>query len=131
MTIRCRILRITSVSIWRNITGCPGCLHGREDGGCLASGTRRLTYDTLSDGTKDTIALAFRLAMLEHLFPEGNGLAVFDDPFTDMDPGRVRQACRLVQKFAERNLVIFTTCDNKYEEIFGNGPVNVVHIGAD
>lgn len=97
----------------------------------LASGTRRLTYDTLSDGTKDTIALAFRLAMLEHLFPEGNGLAVFDDPFTDMDPGRVRQACRLVQKFAERNQVIFTTCDNKYEEIFGNGPVNVVHIGAD
>lgn len=97
----------------------------------LASGTRRLTYDTLSDGTKDTIALAFRLAMLEHLFPEGNGLAVFDDPFTDMDPWRVRQACRLVQKFAERNQVIFTTCDNKYEEIFGNGPVNVVHIGAD
>lgn len=97
----------------------------------LASGTRRLTYDTLSDGTKDTIALAFRLAMLEHLFPEGNGLAVFDDPFTDMDPGRVRQACRLVQKFAERNQVIFTTCDNKYEEIFQNGPVNVVHIGAD
>ena len=97
----------------------------------LASGTRRLTYDTLSDGTKDTIALAFRLAMLEHLFPEGNGLAVFDDPFTDMDPGRVRQACRLVQKFAERNQVIFTTCDNKYEEIFQNGSVNVVHIGAD
>lgn len=97
----------------------------------LANGTRRLTYDTLSDGTKDTIALAFRLAMLEHLFPEGNGLAVFDDPFTDMDPGRVRQACRLVQKFAERNQVIFTTCDNKYEEIFQNGPVNVVHIGAD
>ena len=97
----------------------------------LASGTRRLTYDTLSDGTKDAIALAFRLAMLEHLFPEGNGLAVFDDPFTDMDPGRVRQACRLVQKFAERNQVIFTTCDNKYEEIFQNGPVNVVHIGAD
>ncbi len=97
----------------------------------LASGTRRLTYDTLSYGTKDTIALAFRLAMLEHLFPEGNGLAVFDDPFTDMDPGRVRQACRLVQKFAERNQVIFTTCDNKYEEIFQNGSVNVVHIGAD
>ncbi|WP_455058140.1 AAA family ATPase [Jutongia sp.] len=97
----------------------------------LANGTRRLTYDTLSDGTKDTIALAFRLAMLEHLFPEGNGLAVFDDSFTDMDPGRVRQACRLVQKFAERNQVIFTTCDNKYEEIFENGPVNVVHIGVD
>ena len=97
----------------------------------LVFSSRRLTYDTLSDGTKDTIALAFRLAMLEHLFPEGNGLAVFDDPFTDMDPGRVRQACRLVQKFAERNQVIFTTCDNKYEEIFGNGPVNVVHIGAD
>lgn len=46
----------------------------------LSSGVNALTYDILSDGTKDTISLAFRLAMLEQLYPEGEGLAIFDDP---------------------------------------------------
>ncbi len=82
----------------------------------LASGTHALSYDILSEGTKDTISLAFRLAMLEHLYPEGNGLAVFDDPFTDMDPKRVEQACKLIQKYAEKNQVIFVTCDDKYNK---------------
>ena len=83
----------------------------------LTSGKHAMTYDILSEGTKDTIALAFRLAMLEHLFPEGNGMAVFDDPFTDMDPKRTKQACALIQKFAENNQVIFITCDDKYKEM--------------
>lgn len=82
----------------------------------LASGPYALTYDILSDGTKDTISLAFRLAMLEHLYPEGDGLAVFDDPFTDMDAKRVEQSCKLIQKFAENNQVIFVTCDHKYQD---------------
>ena len=82
----------------------------------LASGTHALSYDILSEGTKDTISLAFRLAMLDHLYPEGNGLAVFDDPFTDMDPKRVEQACKLIQKYAEKNQVIFVTCDDKYNK---------------
>ena len=82
----------------------------------LASGLNALTYDILSEGTKDTVSLAFRLAMLEHLYPEGNGIAVFDDPFTDMDPGRVSKGCKLLQKFAENNQVLFITCDNKYTE---------------
>ena len=81
----------------------------------LASGAHKLSYGTLSEGTKDTVSLAFRLAMLEHLYPEGNGLAVFDDPFTDMDPERTKQACELIQEFAKNNQVIFVTCDNKYE----------------
>ena len=80
----------------------------------LASGSNALTYSILSDGTKDTVSLAFRLAMLEHLYPEGDGLAVFDDPFTDMDVKRVEQSCKLIQKFAENNQVIFITCDDKY-----------------
>ncbi len=83
----------------------------------LASGSHALTYDILSDGTKDTVSLAFRLAMLEHLFPEGNGLAVFDDPFTDMDEKRTKQACKLISKFAENNQVIFVTCDSKYKNL--------------
>lgn len=91
----------------------------------LASGIHALTYDILSAGTKDTISLAFRLAMLEHLYPEGDGLAVFDDPFTDMDPKRVSQSCRLIQKFAENNQVIFITCDEKYEKLLTGNVISV------
>ena len=89
----------------------------------LESGDHALTYDTLSEGTRDTISLAFRLAMLEHLFPDGDGLAVFDDPFTDMDPTRVEHACELIKKFAEKNQVIFVTCDDKYKQLFPDSTV--------
>jgi uncharacterized protein YhaN len=91
----------------------------------LTSGNHELTYDILSDGTKDTIALAFRLAMLEHIYPDGGGLAVFDDPFTDMDPKRVEVSCRLVQKFAENNQVIFITCDEKYQNYLRGNVVQI------
>ena len=83
----------------------------------LSSGDNCLTYENLSDGTKDTISLAFRLAMLEHIFPEGNGIAVFDDPFTDMSPDRTKEACKLIQEFAKKNQVIFITCDDKYTKL--------------
>lgn len=85
----------------------------------MASDAHKLSYNILSDGTKDTISLAFRLAMLEHLYPEGDGIAVFDDPFTDMDPKRVERACRLLRKYAENNQVIFITCDDKYKTLLG------------
>ncbi len=85
--------------------------------GRITSGRFVLTEDILSEGTKDTIALAFRLALLNHLYPEGGCVAVFDDPFTDMDPERTAEACKLVQKFAENNQVIFVTCDEKYKSL--------------
>lgn len=91
----------------------------------LASGNHALTYEILSNGTKDTISLAFRLAMLEHLFPDGGGLAVFDDPFTEMDEKRVEQSCRLIQKYAERNQVIFITCDSKYQKMMTGNVISV------
>lgn len=89
----------------------------------LSSGNNKLSYDILSNGTKDTISLAFRLAMLEHLYPEGDGLAVFDDSFTEMDPKRVQQSCRLIEKFAKKNQVIFITCDNKYTELMRSNKI--------
>ena len=91
----------------------------------LASGSNVLTYDILSDGTKDTISLAFRLAMLEYLYPNGDGLAVFDDPFIDMDAKRVKQSCELIQRFAENNQVIFVTCNPKYQSFLSGNIVSV------
>jgi len=91
----------------------------------LASGTHKLSYNILSDGTKDTISLAFRLAMLEQLYPKGDGLAVFDDPFTDMDPKRAEQACKLIMKFAQNNQVIFLTCDDKYKDMMNGNIITI------
>ena len=83
----------------------------------ITSGNNRLTSNILSDGTKDAITLAFRLAVLDHLYPDGGCVVVFDDPFTDMDPKRTAQACAMIQKFAEKNQVIFVTCDTKYQKL--------------
>lgn len=92
----------------------------------LSSGRNALTYYTLSEGTKDTVSLAFRLAMLEHIYPQGDGIAVFDDPFTDMDEKRTMQACKLLQKYADDgNQVIFVTCDTRYKDLL-NG--NIIEI---
>ena len=86
----------------------------------ITSNNSQLDEIILSEGTKDTIALAFRLAMLEHIFPNGGGFLVLDDPFTDMDKDRTEQACRLVGKFAEKgNQVIFTTCSESVAQVLG------------
>ncbi len=91
----------------------------------VISGIHPMTYEILSEGTKDTISLAFRLAMLEQLYPNGNGIAVFDDPFTDMDPKRVSKACKLLEKFAKNNQVIFITCDDKYKELLKGNLIEI------
>lgn len=90
---------------------------GKDLSSTISSGDSVLTDKILSEGTKDTIVLAFRLAVLEHLFPDGGCVAVFDDPFTDMDPERTGEACRLLEKFAENNQVIFVSCDGKYTDM--------------
>ena len=72
-----------------------------------------LDYGMLSEGTKETVSLAFRLAVLDHLFPDG-GVIVLDDPFTDMDADRTEQACRLIMDCAQRHQVIFLTCKEDY-----------------
>lgn len=94
-------------------------------GSLISSGSNRLTADILSDGTKETIALAFRLAVLKHLFPEGGCVAVFDDPFTDMDPKRTEQACGLIQEFANNNQVIFVSCDEKYRGYLSGNVIEI------
>ena len=63
--------------------------------------------------------------MLEHLYPNGDRLAVFDDPFIDMDAKRVKQSCELIQRFAKNNQVIFVTCDPQYQSYLSGNIVSV------
>ena len=80
----------------------------------IYSDDRHIDYQKLSEGTKETVSLAFRLAVLDHLFPDGGGVIVFDDPFTDMDEERTLQACDLLKECAKRHQVIFLTCKEEY-----------------
>jgi len=92
----------------------------------LKSGRNQVTTrELLSEGTKKTVLLAFRLAVLEYLFPGGGAMLVLDDDLLDMDPTRREQSARLLQKFAERNQIIFTTCDPTIAETLGGNLVRL------
>lgn len=91
----------------------------------IYSGKNVLDYEKLSEGTKETVSLAFRLAVLEHLFPEGGGVIVLDDPFTDMDEERMAQSCELVKKCAERHQVILLTCREEYADMLNGNVVRM------
>ena len=91
----------------------------------VSSGNRPLRYDLLSEGTKDTVSLAFRLAVADHLFPDGGGIIVLDDPLTDMDEDRVKQACELIRECAQRHQVIFLTCREEYQELLNGSLIRL------
>lgn len=90
----------------------------------ILSGDRLLDYQKLSEGTKETVSLAFRLAVLDHLFPDG-GVIVFDDPFTDMDADRTKQSCALIKECAKRHQVIFLTCKEECAEMLGDNVIRI------
>ena len=102
------------------ITGGRISLNLAGDGLGLRSGSLKVdSGNLLSEGTKKTVLLAFRLAVLEYFFPDGDGLVVLDDDLLDMDPARREQAAKLLNKFAKFNQVIFTTCDPAIAELLG------------
>lgn len=83
-----------------------------------------MDFTKLSEGTKDTVLLAFRLAAMDHLFPDG-GIALFDDPFTNMDSERTKQACDLLKEFSKRHQIIFLTCNEEYPDMLGGNLISV------
>lgn len=89
------------------------------------SQSRQLSYNTLSEGTKEVVSLAFRLAVLDHLFPNGGGVIIFDDPMTDMDSDRVAASCKLLTQVAERHQVIFLTCREEYLSMMGGHNIHI------
>ena len=91
----------------------------------IYSDNKLLDYGKLSEGTKETVSLAFRLAVLDHLFPDGGGVIVFDDPFTDMDADRTTQSCELIKECAKQHQVIFLTCREEYIEMLNGNMVNL------
>ena len=71
---------------------------------------RPLTYSLLSHGTKDTVALAWRFALTEHLLQDQTGFIILDDPMVDMDPERRELASKAIEEFAKEQQVLVMTC---------------------
>lgn len=84
-----------------------------------------LDFVKLSEGTKETVSLAFRLAILDHLFPEGGGVIVLDDPFVDMDAERTAKSCELIKACANRHQVILLTCREEYHNILDSNYIQL------
>lgn len=77
-----------------------------------------------SQGTKDQLFLALRLAIGDLLAEEINLPFIFDDPFLNYDEDRLEEARRLLQQLAEERQIFFLS---HREELTGWGtPVTVV-----
>lgn len=93
----------------------------------LTSGKNSIkTVNLLSKGSKKTVLLAFRLAVLSYFFPAGGGLIVLDDEILDMDPTRRSISAKMLNEFAGKNQVIFSTCDPAIAGLLGG---NIIPMG--
>ncbi len=77
-----------------------------------------LSYDLLSQGTKDSLALAVRLALAQTVLTDDDAPLILDDPFVDMDPIRRAAAAAVVERFAQMNQVILFTCHPDHATLF-------------
>ncbi|WP_138431920.1 AAA family ATPase [Fodinibius saliphilus] len=75
-----------------------------------------LTYNLLSHGTKDTVALAWRFALCEKFLSDGNGFAILDDPMVDIDPERREKVVKAINEFSGQYQTIVMTCHPDHAE---------------
>lgn len=82
--------------------------------------------EILSKGTKRTVLLAFRLAILKYFYRNEEGGVVFlDDILLDMDQERRENSAKLLREFARKNQVIFTTCDEQIVDLLGGNLIQI------
>lgn len=77
-----------------------------------------LPYELLSQGTRDSLALAVRLALAETALGDGSAPFILDDPLVDMDPDRRRAAASAITDFAAKHQVILFTCHPEHASLF-------------
>ena len=83
------------------------------------------SYKLLSEGTKSTILLAFKLAVLDFFFEDEGGVIVLDDILLDMDPARRMNSAKLLCEFAKHNQVIFMTCEPAMADMLGGNIIEL------
>ncbi|SHG31733.1 DNA repair exonuclease SbcCD ATPase subunit [Fodinibius roseus] len=75
-----------------------------------------LTYNLLSHGTKDTVALAWRFTLCQKFLEGGSGFMILDDPMVDIDPKRRKAVVQAINEFSEQYQTIVMTCHPDHAE---------------
>lgn len=65
---------------------------------------------SLSSGYRDLVGICLRMALVEAMYKEEVPFLVMDDPFANLDDGKVAAGTEFVQKLAQRYQVIYFTC---------------------
>lgn len=76
-----------------------------------------LTYELLSAGTKDVLAMALRLSMANHFLKNDDGFLIMDDPLVDLDPERQKKAAELLKIYAKNKQILIFTCHPSHAEL--------------
>jgi uncharacterized protein YhaN len=82
--------------------------------------------ETFSRGTIHQLFLAFRMAMIDLLDPDGTLPVIFDEAFVNWDFHRLEATCTLLKQWGNSRQVIATTCHMPLVEIFKNKHANIV-----
>lgn len=88
-------------------------------------GAKTLRSEMLSQGTKDSLALALRLSMADYYLEGRDGFIVMDDPLTDMDPRRQKYAADCIRNFSQYKQVIIFTCHDSHSEILNGHSIQM------
>lgn len=64
----------------------------------------------LSTGYQNLAAFCSRLALLDVLYEKEQPVLILDDPFTNLDAGKISEALRLLREIAGERQVIYFTC---------------------
>jgi exonuclease SbcC len=92
----------------------------------LADGKgRSISGDLLSAGTRDTLALALRLAMAAYFLGDSDGFMMMDDPLVDMDPARRKAAAQSLASFGSARQLILFTCHPSTAELLGGNLIRL------
>lgn len=86
---------------------------------------KMLPTKLLSSGTLDSVALAFRLAIIDELGGKNQKLTVLDDCLVNMDEDRQAKAIEMIKEHARRHQVIFVTCHNWVAEMLGGNIIEM------
>jgi DNA repair exonuclease SbcCD ATPase subunit len=87
-----------------------------ETAGGAGSAPERIDPGSVSQGARDQIYLAVRLALVE-LMSRGEPQPLFlDDPFVHFDPDRRERSLELLREFAAKHQVVIFTCDPRYRD---------------
>lgn len=67
---------------------------------------------TLSSGYRDLIGICLRVALVDAMYKEERPILIMDDPFTNLDDAKMKEAKRFLEYVAEKYQVIYFTCSN-------------------